>query len=87
MVNGAVIAGILLLAVIAGLFVVRDIRRRYIREKPDWRSFVLFYVAAALVVALTWLIGARDVLFLGSTALFVAIIGFGAFVWPPLPRD
>ena len=88
MLAGGLIAGGLLLSVVGGVLVARDIRRRFIREKPDWRGFALGFTGATLVgLALAWLVGARDLLFLASIELFAAIIFVGTFVWPPMRPD
>jgi CDP-diglyceride synthetase len=88
MVDGLLIAGVLLLSVVGGLLFVRDNRRRFIREKPDWSGFALVFIGATLVgFALAWLLGARDPLYLASMVLFSAIFSFGTCVWPPMPRD
>jgi hypothetical protein len=85
---GLVIAATLLLSVLGGVLVVRNTRQRFVREKHDWRTFALgFPVVLFVGFALAWLMGARDPLYLASMALFAAIICFGSFVWPPMPRD
>jgi hypothetical protein len=87
MVVGALIAGSLLLSLAGGVLVVRGNRRRFTREKPDWLGFAMGFIGGSLVgFALAWLVGERGPLFLGSMELFIAVIVFGTFVWPPMPR-
>ena len=88
MADGLLIAGGLLLAVVGGIVVVRANRPTFIREKPDWRTFAVALTGGTLLgLALAWLVGARDLLYLASMELFFVIVCVGTFVWPPMPRN